>query len=189
MTVGPQAAAGTPGSDPAGPALTRRGLLRRAAGVAALVGLGGAAWAVRGYRLDPARAARLRCLTALELVVLEAAFARVLDGLDADAPAEAAAWVDGWLSRRPAWAQREVRALIVGLELAPPAAIGRLGRFTRLAPEAQDRVLRAWETAPVPLLRHAFAGLKGLAVMGAYGRPATLAAIGYDGPLAPGAGR
>jgi hypothetical protein len=125
----------------------------------------------------------LQVLSAREFVVLSAAGARFLDGMDADAPAAAAEWIDGYLARREAWVRREVKALLGLLEQSPPLVTRRWSRFSRLAPDEQHRLLVAWSGHRWSVLRQGYLGLKALLLMGAYRRPETWAAIGYPGPL------
>lgn len=162
--------------------LRRRTLLRRGLAGAAVLGLGGlTVTQCTGYDL-PAGVS-LAFLSAKELAVLEAACARILDGLDApDVARHAALWADGYLSRQAPWVQGDVRLLLHAFEHAPPALLFTLSRFTRLAPADQDRYLRAWQTSSIPALKQGFQALKGLACMGGYRRSAALLAIGYDGP-------
>lgn len=122
-------------------------------------------------------------LSRKEAAVLLAAATRILDGLSPGVPAQAAAWVDGYLARQSAPLRREVRALLHLVEHAPPLLLGRLSRFSRLDPAAQDEYLRAFAGSPRALLRQGWGGLKSLLFMGAYAQPATWGPIGYGGPL------
>lgn len=173
------------GPDPA-LLLRRRTLLRRGVAAAAVLGLGGlTVTQCTGYDLPADVAGSLRALSAKEFLVLEAACARLLDGLDADAPREAARFADGYLSRQAPWVLSDVRLLLHAFEHTPPVLIGSLSRFTRLSPARQDAHLNAWRKSGLAPLRQGFTGLKGMAFMGAYRRASTLLAIGYEGP--PGA--
>ncbi len=163
--------------------LRRRTLLRRGAAAVAVLGLGGlTVTQCTGYALADDVAAGLRALGAKEFLVLEAAFGRVLAGLDAEAPREAALFVDGYLSRQAPWVRSDVRLLLHALEHAPPVLLPALSRFTRLDAARQDAYLNAWRRSSLTPLKQGFAGLKGMAFMGAYRRAAALRAIGYDGP-------
>lgn len=169
--------------DPATLRLRRRTLLRRGAAAVAVLGLGGlTVTQCTGYALPADVVGGLRALSAKEFLVLEAAFGRLLDGLEPDAPREAALFVDGYLSRQAPWVLSDVRLLLHAFEHAPPVLVGALSRFTRLEPERQDAYLNAWRKSSLPPLQQGFAGLKGMAFMGAYRRSSALQAIGYDGP-------
>ena len=181
-------AAGSPPPPPgAGTGIRRRTLMRRAA-LGAALGLGALTiHQSTGYTLPAEFADALRALSVKEALVLEAAVARILDGVgDPAAPdpglARAAVrWIDGYLARQAEWTLTEVRALLHGLEHSPPVLIGRASRFTRLDLDGQDAHLRAWQTSRFGLLRQGWTGLKGMACMGGYRRQALLLAIGYDG--------
>lgn len=173
------------GPDPA-LLLRRRTLLRRGAAAVAVMGLGGlTVTQCTGYDLPADLAGGLLALSAKEFLVLEAACARLLDGLDDAAPREAARFVDGYLARQEPWVLSDVRLLLHAFEHTPPVLIGSLSRFTRLAPARQDAHLNAWRSSGMAPLRQGFMGLKGMAFMGGYRRASALLAIGYDGP--PGA--
>lgn len=181
----PAPAAPDPEQVDPGPAglIRRRTLLRRGLAAAAVAGLGGLTVVqCTGYALEAEVAAGLRALSRKEFLVLEAACARLLDGLAPDAPREAARFVDGYLSRQAPWVLSDVRLLLHAFEHAPPALMGALSRFTRLDPARQDAYLNRWRTSGLPPLQQGFSALKGMACMGAYRRASALQGIGYDGP-------
>jgi hypothetical protein len=190
-TPEPPSQAGPGPSTPGGPdpslLVRRRTLLRRGAAAVAVLGLGGlTVTQCTGYDLPADVAGSLLALSAKEFLVLEAACARLLDGLDEGAPREAARFVDGYLSRQAPWVLSDVRLLLHAFEHTPPVLIGSFSRFTRLStPELQDAHLNAWRSSGMAPLRQGFMGLKGMAFMGGYRRASALLAIGYDGP--PGA--
>lgn len=97
--------------------------------------------------------------------------------LDAARRDEFSAIVETALAQRPAGMQRQLRVFLAVIENAPLARFG--ARFTRLAPAAQDRVLRALQDAPVELLRKGFWGLKALVLMGYYARAEAAAEVGW----------
>jgi hypothetical protein len=97
--------------------------------------------------------------------------------LDAARRDEFSAIVETALAQRPAGMRRQLRVFLALIENAPLAHFG--GRFTRLGPAAQDRVLRALQDAPVELLRKGFWGLKALVLMGYYARPEAAAEVGW----------
>jgi hypothetical protein len=167
--------------DEPGLLLRRRSFLVRGAAAVAVLGLGGlTVTQCTGYALPAG--VDLRTLSTKEFLVLEAAFRRILAGLDEDAPRDAALFADGYLGRQEAWVVSDVRLLIHAFEHSPPALLGALSRFTRLDPARQDRYLHAWRRSVLAPMQQGFMALKGLAFMGAYRRARTLRAIGYDGP-------
>jgi hypothetical protein len=86
--------------------------------------------------------------------------------------------VEEALAPRPAGTKRQLRLLIRVIELSGLLFFGR--RFTALDRGRRTRVLRAFQDAPLLLLRRGFWGLRTLALMGYYARPAAAAEIGYD---------
>lgn len=163
--------------------LRRRTLLRRGAAAVAVLGLGGLTLTqCTGYALADDVSSALRALSRKEFLVLEAAFARILQGLEPDAPREAALFVDGYLARQAPWVRSDVRLLLHAFEHAPPVLLPALSRFTRLDAERQDRYLNAWRKSSLSPLVQGYTALKGMAFMGAYRRASALRAIGYDGP-------
>ena len=81
------------------------------------------------------------------------------------------------LTSRPPRLQLQLVILIRAIEWLPLLRYGR--RFTRLASERRARVLAALQESPLLLLRRGFWGLRTLALMGYYARPAAAASIGY----------
>lgn len=80
--------------------------------------------------------------------------------------------------------QGDLRALLAAFDGVGPLAVGVPSRFVHLDASEQRRVLARWESGPHPM-RMGFTALKQLAYMSHYGRDATWAAIGYDGPIVP----
>ncbi len=97
--------------------------------------------------------------------------------LDAARRDDFRAIVEVALAERPEGMRRQLRVFLSLIENAPFVRFG--GRFTRLAPAAQDRVLRWLQDAPVELLRKGFWGLKALVLMGYYARPEAAAEVGW----------
>ncbi len=95
--------------------------------------------------------------------------------------AEAEAIVERALSDRPASLRRQVVLLIRALEWLPVFRFGR--RLTRLDAARRDAFLGALERSPLLLLRRGIWGLRTLAFMGYYARPAAADAIGYRARL------
>ncbi len=98
-------------------------------------------------------------------------------GLDAGARHEALALIEHQLAGRPATMRRELALFLSVIRWAPVMRYGR--PFDRLDAARQDAVLGWLEDAPVAKLRSGFWGLKTLAFLAYYGRPAAGDAIGY----------
>jgi hypothetical protein len=97
--------------------------------------------------------------------------------LDADRRGDFTAIVEEALAERPEGMRRQLRVFLALIEHAPLVRFG--GRFTRLGPAAQDRVLRRLQDAPIELLRKGFWGLKALVLMGYYARVEAAAEVGW----------
>ncbi len=97
--------------------------------------------------------------------------------LDADGWMELERIVEQALTSRPPRLQRQLVILIRAIEWLPLLRYGR--RFTQLEGERRARVLVALQESPLLLLRRGFWGLRTLALMGYYARPAAAASIGY----------
>lgn len=150
-----------------------------------------------------------RCLTPKQLLVLHCAALRLLDGADAAPEASAAAgsvslegaaaegaaadaladlagsrlvFIDRYLSRLDVGLRADVRALLELLEHYP-LVTGRFARFSRLAADEQDAVLRAWQESRITLLRQGLAALKSMVFLAHYGDERSFGALGYTGPL------
>jgi hypothetical protein len=86
--------------------------------------------------------------------------------------------VEEALAPRPASIKRQIRLLVRVIDAAGLLFSGR--RFTSLDRSRRTRVLRAFQDAPLLLLRRGFWGLRTLALMGYYARQAAAIEIGYD---------
>jgi len=160
------------------------------AAAAAVVLAGGAVAVVRtrGYGVGPG--VRLVGMPAWQFVVVEHAARRIAapdrEG-DASIPSPddlgVATFVDAWVARMPSPMQRDLGRFLAYLEHVAPLGTGFASRFTRLAPEAQDRVLEGVENSSHDLLRAGFDGLKSLVFIGYYRDARTWGLVGYDGPL------
>ncbi len=159
----------------------------------ALLALGAAmAGAARmgGYQVQPGR--RLVALSPWQFVVMQHA-ARRIAARDPEGEAngttpsaddvDAAGFVDGWLPRMSPGVRRDFGRFLAYLEHLAPLRVGYASRFTRLGPEAQDRVLGATEASSSDLLRAGFDGMKSLVLMGYYRDARAWSVVGYDGPL------
>jgi choline dehydrogenase-like flavoprotein len=69
------------------------------------------------------------------------------------------------------------------LPLAGVLNAGSPGGFAALAPRAQERWLRRWESSRIPAFRSAFQALRRLVLSTRYADAASHAGIGYAGPL------
>lgn len=81
------------------------------------------------------------------------------------------------LAARPGALQRQLRVLLHLVQWLPVVRFGR--RFTALDPARRARFLAALQDAPLLLVRRGMWGLRTLALMGYYARPAAAAVIGY----------
>ena len=81
------------------------------------------------------------------------------------------------VAARPPRVRRQLTLLLHLLEWLPLLRYGR--PFSRLDPTRRARLLGAWQTAFLLLLRRGVWGVRTLALMGYYGRPAAAGAIGY----------
>ncbi len=97
--------------------------------------------------------------------------------LDAVGWAEAEAIVEQALAMRPPKVRRQLAILLRLVNVLPAMRFGRT--FAALDPERRLRVLRSLQDAPVLLLRRGIWGLRTLAFMGYYARPAGSLAVGY----------
>jgi hypothetical protein len=158
-------------------------------GALAVLALGGAAGLVRSRGYSVPAGQRLLTLSPWQFVVVQHAARRIAapdrvddasipttDGLDV------AGFVDGWLARMRPGVRRDFGRFLAYVEHLAPVRVGYSSRFTRLAAEAQDRVLAATEASSSDQLRAGFDGLKSLVLMGYYRDARTWGIVGYDGP-------
>ena len=96
---------------------------------------------------------------------------------------EPAAWgeveglVEHVLAQRPAALRRQLRLLLRAVDLL--ALLTCFRHFAALGLAGRARVLRFLEDSPLALLRRGFWGLKTLALLGYYARPAAAREVGY----------
>lgn len=100
---------------------------------------------------------------------------RDLDESDWD---ELEALVRDSLERRPAHLRRRLALFMWLVQWAPLLRYGR--PFTALNPTPRSRVLSWLQNHRISLIRIGFWGLRTLAMLGYYGRPAAAKAIGYE---------
>jgi len=108
---------------------------------------------------------------------LTTSFVPEASSLDERGWAEAEAIVERFLATRPPAIQRQLRLLIRLLDLLPVLRYGRT--FRALDAARRARFLEALQDAPLLLLRRGAWGVRTLAFMAYYARPAAAAAIGY----------
>jgi hypothetical protein len=87
------------------------------------------------------------------------------------------ALVEFAMADRPAAMRRQFVLFLSVLRWAPALRYGR--RFDRLDAARQDAVLRAYQHAPLQLLRSGFWGVRTIIMMAFYARPGVGASIGY----------
>lgn len=97
--------------------------------------------------------------------------------LDAGQWEEAERIVARAIAARPRRLQRQLALLLRCLEWIPLLRYGR--RLSRLDPVRRAKFLDSLQTSRLLLVRRGAWGLRTLALMGYYGRPAAVAAIGY----------
>jgi hypothetical protein len=97
--------------------------------------------------------------------------------LDEKAWAEFDKLTDAVLGGRPPALQRRLQFFLRAIDWLPVFRFGR--RFASLQPAQRARFLSSLENHPVQLIRSGFWGLRTLVLLGFYGRPEAIAAIGY----------
>jgi hypothetical protein len=171
---------------------TRRKVLKATLAASALLVAGStlAVFRARGYDLPPDRASKLVALSPWQLVFVTHLARRIAapdrpgdPTIPTTDEVDVAGFIDGYVARMPAALRRDLFRAFVYVEHVAPLRLGLAWRFTRLAPEDQDRVLAALESSGQDLLRGAFDGLKSLVFMGYYRDARTWKILGYDGPL------
>ncbi len=86
----------------------------------------------------------------------------------------------------PASKEEEFQSLLALIEVAPYVFGPRRARFTALSGEEQDAHLQSWELSRLEGKRAGFRGLKSVAMMGFWTRPATFGWIQYSVAENPG---
>jgi hypothetical protein len=97
--------------------------------------------------------------------------------MDEKAWSEFDALMDAALGDRPPALQRRLQLFLRAIDWLPVFRLGR--RFVSLQPAQRARFLASLENHPVQLIRSGFWGLRTLVLLGYYGRPEAVAAIGY----------
>lgn len=97
--------------------------------------------------------------------------------LDDQAWADFDSLMDAALGERPPALQRRLQLFFRAIDWLPMLRFGR--RFVSLRPEQRTKFLSSLENYPVQMIRSGFWGLRTLVLLGYYGRPEGVAAIGY----------
>lgn len=168
--------------------ISRRGFLARSAGLA--VALGAASLACgRDDARDAARVPEGQAPSQLglrEYAVLCAVADRIVPAAAGQPGAIALgvpARIDAELAFHGPRLRDDMAAALQLVEWWPIVTQG--GRFTRLAPQAQDVVLASLAASRFAACRTALQGIKFVTVFFTYAQEPTWSAIGYDGPWVP----
>jgi hypothetical protein len=179
---------------------TRRGLLKKTLGGAALLAAAGAVpLALRKTQLRAPRGP-LRFFTPEEYSIFAAIADRVLARGPADIPPELASQeyppppsaadldvagrADAFLAPIDEASAKDLKQLLALFDNALFSVVtgGPPRPFTRMAPEEQDAHLTRWATSRLAVRRTGFQALKRLAAAIYYASPLTYASVGYPGP-------
>ena len=158
----------------------RREFLRRGAG-ALLLALGSV--------LPGCRAGEVRDeggpFSDSERQILRAICNRLLPG-GAGAPAaiklDVAGTIERLLRELGPHATSDFRSLLAVFEWSPLLFQAKPRRFTRLAPQDQDQVIRGWAISRIGFRRTGFVAIKRVAMSTYYAQEGSWAAIGFPGP-------
>jgi len=166
--------------------LSRRTVLRYGLGGALLLAAGGTGLALQTTAPREPRAP-LQVLDARTYAILAAVADRIAperDGFPAASELQVAEKIDALLATSDPALGAEVKQVLLLLENALAGFVfdGRARPFTKLAPEAQDEVLRAWQSSALHVRRTAYNALHGLCAAAYYASPAIYARVGYPGP-------
>lgn len=93
-----------------------------------------------------------------------------------------AAFVESYVATMPPRLRRDFQRFLRFVEQIAPLGAGFASRFTKLAPEDQDKVLSSLEAHSNELVRGGFDAVKAALFMGYYRDPRTWSILGYDGP-------
>jgi len=171
---------------------TRRGILKKTLGGAALLAAAGAVpLALRRTALREVPAGRkLAFFTPAEYSIFAAVADRVLAappelaGAPTPAQVEVALKADAFLAGLPAHDAKEFKQLLALFDNALFSLVmgGAPTPFTQKEPEQQDAQLRDWSRSRLAVRRSGYQALKRLIGSVYYGSPATYASVGYPGP-------
>jgi len=170
---------------------TRRGLLKKSLGGAALLAAAGAVpVALRRTRLREVPTGQtLRFFTPAEYSIWAAVADRVLaeekpSGGPTPAQIDVAARADAFLAPLPETDRKDLKQLLALFDNALFSALqgGPPRPFTAMSPEEQDAHLRRWQTSRFALQRTGYQAMKRLCCALFFSAPETYASVGYPGP-------
>ena len=161
---------------------SRRGLLKKTLGGAALLALAGAIpLALRKTKLrEPPQ--KLRFFTAAEYSIWAAVAERILG--DAPPHLDVAAMADEFLAPLPPADATDLKRLLALLDnaLANLLSGGPPRPFTRMTAAEQDAQLQSWQTSRLAIQRTGFQAMKRLCCAIYFAQPQTWTSVGYPGP-------
>lgn len=161
---------------------SRRGLLKKTLGGAALLAAAGAVpLALRKTRLrEPL--GPLQFFTPAEYSIWAAVAGRILT--DAPPQLDVAAKADAFLALLPAADAKDLKQLLALFDNALFSLLcgGPPRPFTQMTPAEQDAQLAAWQTSRLAIKRSGFQAMKRLTCALYFSDPATYAGVGYPGP-------
>jgi hypothetical protein len=168
---------------------TRRGLLKKTLGGAALLAAAGAVpLALRKTRLREAPAG-LKFFTAAEYSIWAAVADRILaeekpSGAPTAAQLDVAAKADAFLAPLPEPDRKDLKQLLALFDNALFSLVqgGPPRPFTAMSPQDQDDHLRRWETSRLAIQRTGYQAMKRLCCALYFSTPVTYASVGYAGP-------
>jgi len=168
---------------------TRRGLLKKTMGGAALLAAAGAVpLALRKTKLREAPKGLL-FFTPAEYSIWAAVADRVLaeekpTGAPTAAQMDVAAKADVFLAPLPAPDRKDLKQLLALFDNALFSLVqgGPPRPFTAMSPEEQDAHLRRWETSRLAIQRTGYQAMKRLSCALYFSAPDTYASVGYPGP-------
>ncbi len=168
---------------------TRRGLLKKTLGGAALLALAGAVpVALRRTRLREVRP-ELQFFTPAEYSIWAAVADRVLaeenpSGAPTAAQVDVAAKADAFLAPLPDTDRKDLKALLALFDNALLSTLqgGPPRPFTAMTAGQQDAHLRRWQTSRLAIQRTGYQAMKRLCCALYFSAPETFAAVGYAGP-------
>jgi gluconate 2-dehydrogenase subunit 3-like protein len=170
---------------------TRRGLLKKTLGGAALLAVAGAVpVALRKTRLREAPKDRaLLFFSPAEYSIWAAVADRVLteekpSGAPTAAQLDVAARADAFLAPLPDTDRKDLKQLLALFDNALFSALqgGPPRPFTAMSGQEQDAHLQRWQTSRLAIQRTGFQAMKRLCCALYFSAPETFAAVGYPGP-------
>jgi len=162
---------------------SRRSFLKKGLFGGVVLALGGTGLAFYPSAHLASPTAPLVVLSSASFQVLVAVAGRMVVAQGAD-PVAIAHAVDQALTRVPLEVQAEMNKLLGLLESALPGLLldARAQPFTRLSPEARDRVLTTWSTSRFAIRRSGYQALRKLCLASHYTEESSWAAIDYHPP-------